>query len=46
MAQALAHKRAKYLDIYERLGESVFIKWYREFPQEYTVDAIYRLRKR
>ena len=39
-------KRAKYLDIYERLGEDVFRTWYQEFPQAYTVDAIYRLRRR
>lgn len=46
LARALKLKRAKYLDIYERLGESVFVTWYHRFPQEYTVDSIYRLRKR
>jgi hypothetical protein len=46
LARALKLKRAKYLDIYERLGEDVFVRWYKEFPQDYSVDAIYRLRKR
>ena len=44
--QALQHKRAKYLDIYERLGKDIFVKWYHEYPRDYTIDAIYRLRKR
>lgn len=46
LAKGLKIKRAKYLDIYKRLGENVFVTWYQRFPQEYTVDAIYRLRKR
>lgn len=46
LAKAVSRKRAKYKDIHERLGESVFATWYQEFPQAYTVDAIYRLRKR
>jgi len=39
-------KRAKYTDIYEKLGEDVFITWYKVFPQAYPVSAIHRLRKR
>jgi hypothetical protein len=46
LARSLKLKRAKYLDIYQRLGEDVFVTWYKKFPQEYSVDAIYRLRKR
>jgi hypothetical protein len=44
--KTIVRKRAKYLDIYQRLGEDVFVTWYHNYPQAYTVDAIYRLRKR
>lgn len=46
LEQTRARKRAKYTDIYERLGEEVFLTWYRDFPQAYPTDAIRRLRKR
>lgn len=46
VARTVTRKRAKYLDIHRRLGEEVFVKWYLEFPQVYSVDSIYRLRKR
>ena len=46
LAQTMARKRAKYTDIYERLGEEAFLTWYRDFPQAYPVDAIRRLRTR
>ena len=46
VARTMTRKRAKYLDIHERLGEEVFLRWYDQFPQAYSVDAIYRLRKR
>jgi hypothetical protein len=46
LEQTTTRKRAKYTDIYERLGEAVFLTWYREFPQAYPISAIRRLRKR
>jgi hypothetical protein len=46
IARTVLRKRAKYTDIYHRLGEDVFVRWYQEFPQAYSTDAIYSLRKR
>lgn len=44
--QFMARKRPKYIDIHRLLGEDVFLTWYREFPQAYSLSAIHRLRKR
>lgn len=46
LKRTIERKRAKYMDIYEKLGKEVFQTWYKEFPQVYTTDAILRLRKR
>lgn len=46
VARTMERKRAKYTDIHYRLGKDVFVRWYHEFPQAYSTDTIYRLRKR